>query len=190
MKIKYEHGGSVYADGGNMFETPIAKYKEVSGETRNVAMSGEVYESEIEDFVDYVHDFYEEEGFTKSQVKEAVDKYLSELDTQMTWGGGDSLDRERVYPKLAFESLKDNLKKGLITPSEFESMKKDAEKKYGVNLAKGGSMSSGHEVGDTVTFNSVLGGTKTGTIISKMGDEGFRVRIGDGFATIKKSAIV
>lgn len=51
-------------------------------------------------------------------------------------------------------------------------------------------MSSGYEVGDTVTFNSVLGGTKTGTIISKMGDEGFRVRIGDGFATIKKSAIV
>jgi len=49
---------------------------------------------------------------------------------------------------------------------------------------------STYEIGDTVTFNSVLGGTKTGTIISKMGDEGFRVQIGDGFATIKKSAIV
>jgi hypothetical protein len=51
-------------------------------------------------------------------------------------------------------------------------------------------MSSGHEVGDTVTFNSVMGGTKTGTIISKMGEEGFRVQVGNGFATIKKSAIV
>ena len=54
----------------------------------------------------------------------------------------------------------------------------------------GGSMTSGHEVGDTVTFNSVMGGTKTGTIISKMGEEGFRIQVGNGFATVKKSAIV
>jgi hypothetical protein len=59
-----------------------------------------------------------------------------------------------------------------------------------MRFAHGGSMSSGHEVGDTVTFNSVMGGTKTGTIISKMGEEGFRVQVGNGFATIKKSAIV
>lgn len=187
---KMAMGGSMYADGGNMFETPIAKYKEVSGETRNVAMSGEVYESEIEDFVDYVHDFYEEEGYTKAQVRNAVNKYLDELDTQMTWGGGDSLDRERVFPTLAFESLKDNLKKGLITPSEFETMKKEAENKYGVKLGNGGSMKSGHAVGDTVTFNSVMGGTKTGEIVSTLGDDGYRIKTEDGFAMVKKSAIV
>ena len=36
----------------------------------------------------------------------------------------------------------------------------------------------------------VMGGTKTGTIISKMGEEGFRIQVGNGFATVKKSAIV
>jgi len=57
-------------------------------------------------------------------------------------------------------------------------------------MAHGGSKPSSYEIGDTVTFNSVLGGTKTGTIFYKIYDEGFRIKTADGFATVKKSAIV
>jgi len=261
---KYGHGGSMYADGGNMFETPIAKYKEVSGKVvGSVPVSEEVYSSQVKDFVNYVYEVYEEYGFTKKQVKEAVDKYIKELGYQFTWGGGDSLDRERVYEYLKNPNLQGiknpsfanggkidpidmaeieksaifYTEKGKWSPeptiekfekeiSEYEQTKRSLENneirpsqvigtgyksqyarplafrwleeriliaKRAIEILKermGDSMSSKHEVGDTVTFNSVLGGTKTGTIISKMGDEGFRVRIGDGFATIKKSAIV
>ena len=56
--------------------------------------------------------------------------------------------------------------------------------------AHGGSMSSSYEAGDKVTFKSVMGGTKTGLIVSKLGEDGFRIKTEDGFATVKKSAIV
>lgn len=261
---KYGHGGSMYADGGNMFETSIAKYKEVSGKVvGSVPVSEEVYSSQVKDFVDYVYEVYEEYGFTKKQVKEAVDKYIKELGYQFTWGGGDSLDRERVYEYLKNPNLQGiknpsfanggkidpidmaevessaifYTEKGKWSPEptvekfenqirEYQEMKRALDNKEirpsqvigtgikpqyvrplayrwieertliakrAIEILKermGDSMSSTYEVGDTVTFNSVLGGTKTGTIISKMGDEGYRVRIGDGFATIKKSAIV
>jgi hypothetical protein len=35
-----------------------------------------------------------------------------------------------------------------------------------------------------------MGGTKTGAIVSKLGEDGFRIKTEDGFATVKKSAIV
>jgi hypothetical protein len=35
-------------------------------------------------------------GFTKTQIKKAVDQYIDELSKSSTWGYGDSLDRERV----------------------------------------------------------------------------------------------
>ena len=57
-------------------------------------------------------------------------------------------------------------------------------------MAHGGSMSSSHEVGDTVTFNSVMGGMKTGEILSTLGADGYRIKTEDGFAMVKKSAIV
>lgn len=367
-KNKLAHGGSMYSGGGNMFEKPIAMYREVSGKTRSLPQSTEVYESEINRFIDYVHDFYEEEGYSKAEVKTAVNKYLNDLGNQDTYGGGDSIDREKVYKYLESDSLEKSYKSGLITQSEYEQMKSQKDKKYATGgsmyagggkipsrpflveikplfkgeepqivrispdglgeftagytiyadanstrkvgyLAKhemeskiengeykiisdskmahggsmyakgggvekpkdfktyawktkqdvikdnyeiyedeemteievidyykerikrgydyavqiytkgknpkqifrsqtfdetldeyydesdskyahGGSMSSSHEVGDTVTFNSVMGGTKTGTIISKMGEEGFRIQVGNGFATVKKSAIV
>lgn len=170
MKIKYEHGGTMYADGGNMFETPIAKYKEVSGKVvGSVPVSEEVYSSQVKDFVDYVYEVYEDYGFTKKQVKEAVDKYIKELGYQFTWGGGDSLDRERVYEYLRNPNLQ-----GIKNPS----------------FANGGSMSKSYEIGDIISFNSVMGGTKTGAIVSKLGEDGFRIKTEDGFATVKKSAIV
>lgn len=170
MKIKYEHGGSMYANGGNMFETPIAKYKEVSGKVvGSVPVSEEIYSSRVKDFVEYVYEVYEDYGFTKKQVKEAVDKYINELGNQFTWGGGDSLDRERVYEYLRNPNLQ-----GIKNPS----------------FANGGSMSKSYEIGDIISFNSVMGGTKTGAIVSKLGEDGFRIKTEDGFATVKKSAIV
>jgi hypothetical protein len=160
----------MYADGGNMFETPIAKYKEVSGKVvGSVPVSEEVYSSQVKDFVEYVYEVYEDYGFTKKQVKEAVDKYIKELGYQFTWGGGDSLDRERVYEYLRNPNLQ-----GIKNPS----------------FANGGSMSKSYEIGDIISFNSVMGGTKTGAIVSKLGEDGFRIKTEDGFATVKKSAIV
>lgn len=278
---KMAHGGSMYADGGNMFEKPIAMYREVSGKTRNLPQSTEVYESEINRFIDYVHDFYEEEGYSKAEVKSAVNKYLADLGNQDTYGGGDSIDREKVYKYLEKDSLEKSFKSGLITQGEYEQLKSQKETKYahggsmyaggGTLLSKikvgniiptsvgnfeiielqentaltslntydggfsyfkvkdengkikyikisrenqpkmylndgalynsswenakqifahGGSMSSSHEAGDKVTFKSVMGGTKTGLIVSKLGEDGFRIKTEDGFATVKKSAIV
>jgi hypothetical protein len=168
--MRFAHGGSMYADGGNMFETPIAKYKEVSGKVvGSVPVSEEIYSSQVKDFVEYVYEVYEDYGFTKKQVKEAVDKYIKELGYQFTWGGGDSLDRERVYEYLRNPNLQE-----IKNPS----------------FANGGSMSKSYEIGDIISFNSVMGGTKTGAIVSKLGEDGFRIKTEDGFATVKKSAIV
>jgi hypothetical protein len=62
-----------------------------------------VREIEILSFVDYVYEFYNEDtGFYKIQgltlliVVEAIKAYLRSLDENVTWGGGDSIDRERV----------------------------------------------------------------------------------------------
>ena len=55
------------------------------------------------DFVAYVDSFYNEKsgvypikGMTNTMVLNAVQKYINSLNDEVTWGGGDSLDRERV----------------------------------------------------------------------------------------------
>ena len=55
------------------------------------------------DFVAYVDSFYNEKsgvypikGMTNTMVLNAVQKYIASLNEEVTWGGGDSLDRERV----------------------------------------------------------------------------------------------
>ena len=55
------------------------------------------------DFVAYVDSFYNEKsgiypikGMTDTMVLNAVQKYINSLNDEVTWGGGDSLDRERV----------------------------------------------------------------------------------------------
>ena len=58
------------------------------------------------EFVAYVDDFYNEKsgiypikGMTNSMVIKAVQKYIKQLGDRTdtaSWGGGDSLDRERV----------------------------------------------------------------------------------------------
>ena len=55
----------------------------------------------FEEFIEYVLSFYGNEGLypqgrTKEQVAYATLYYLDSCNDQITWGNGDSLDRERV----------------------------------------------------------------------------------------------
>jgi hypothetical protein len=89
------------------------KLVKILSEGGYMAKGGEVYlpvsknisDEEIKEFVDYVYKFYGKGGtyaddlnggFTKTQIKKAVDQYIDELSKSSTWGYGDSLDRERV----------------------------------------------------------------------------------------------
>ena len=82
---------SKYANGGNVdLYLPVGK---------------KVSQKEIDEFVDYVNDFYGKKGiyaddlnggFTKSKIREAVMTYLNRLNSGETWGYADSVDRERV----------------------------------------------------------------------------------------------
>lgn len=89
------------------------------GFDNNSNPTGEDYDG-IDKFVDYVNDFYGKQGiyasdfsnngFTKEEIKEAIDKYISDIDKRdddnFTWGGGDSIDRERVRQYLQPNGLK------------------------------------------------------------------------------------
>lgn len=109
----------VYATGGS-----------TDGSDIYVPVNKEVSKERIDDFVNYVEMFYGKDedamgkdGYTKAQIRTAVKKYLMDLDAQKayTWGNGDSLDRERVFPYLMNPS-----QKGIKNPS----------------FAKGGGLSS------------------------------------------------
>tara|TARA_E500000331_G_C17063119_1_gene629132 strand:+ start:31 stop:279 length:249 start_codon:yes stop_codon:yes gene_type:complete len=60
----------------------------------------------IEDFIDYIYSFYNivdglypVYGCSKTKIKDAIHEYWRQLEdntSTMTWGYGDSLDRERV----------------------------------------------------------------------------------------------
>jgi len=106
-------------------------YRPLSGKiSAKATISYDVPKEEFDQFVNYVYDVYEEEGYNKSQVRVAVKKYLKDLEGEFTWGGGDSLDRERVY-----EYLKNPNQKGIVNPF----------------LAKGGLMARGGK-----TYNQLL----------------------------------
>jgi len=56
----------------------------------------------LKQFVNYCNDFYGMGGlydmaFTKKEIAHAVDIYFGRMSDQVTWGGGDTVDRERVY---------------------------------------------------------------------------------------------
>jgi hypothetical protein len=91
-KKKFAHGGEV-------------------GSGKRVAESVELSKREINDFVEYVYEFYEEDGYTKTQVRSAVNKYVEALGTQFFWGGGDSFDRE-----ITAQFLYNPNQKGLQNP--------------------------------------------------------------------------
>ena len=63
----------------------------------------EVAVSEVVDFITYVESFYGNVpdavypiGATPKMIIAATSKYIKSLNDKVTWGGGDSLDRERV----------------------------------------------------------------------------------------------
>jgi len=104
-KGKMELGGGLPSGS----EQHYVNYYLGSGTAQGIFEHGGGVESvprkEYIEFVDYVNEFYGKDGiyadqlnggFTKSQIKVAVVKYFSTFDKNRTWGGGDSLDRERV----------------------------------------------------------------------------------------------
>ncbi len=108
--------GKRYDKGGAM-KNKMAKGGKT--ESKSVAVSKTISGNEINLFIDYCYGFYGKGGtyadelnggLTKAQVKTAVMKYLDQLDSNPTWGGGDSLDRERV--RLIFDKNYSLLKKG------------------------------------------------------------------------------
>ena len=63
----------------------------------------EVIVSEVVDFIAYVESFYGNVpnavypiGAIPKMIFAATSKYINSLNDKVTWGGGDSLDRERV----------------------------------------------------------------------------------------------
>jgi hypothetical protein len=93
-----------YVRASAMKEFPNGKFAKGGQVEKAVTSTEYISKEEIKRFEDYVYDVYEEYGFTKPQVIQAVKKYVNHLEpnTQQafTWGGGDSLDRERVYEYL------------------------------------------------------------------------------------------
>jgi hypothetical protein len=79
------------------------------GIDKNLPVGQRVSSEKINKFIDYVYGFYGKGGIyardfngglTKAQIIKGVNEYLEELDQEKTWGGGDSLDRERVREYL------------------------------------------------------------------------------------------
>lgn len=82
-------------------------------------VSEELRKADIDQFIEYVNSFYGKDedamgkdGYTKAQIKTAINKYVSDLGKEFTWGYGDSLDRERVY-----EYLRNPKQSGIVNPS-------------------------------------------------------------------------
>jgi hypothetical protein len=83
----------------------VLKKYVIGGDVEYVSVSEKISKKEKESFLEYVNEYYGKKGiyadqlnggFTKAELKKSVDKYLKELGNSKTWGGGDSLDRERV----------------------------------------------------------------------------------------------
>jgi|TARA_A100000171_G_C2111780_1_gene135452 hypothetical protein len=55
----------------------------------------------IKEFIKYCLDFYGKGGihnlnYTKKQIATGVDAYFKNMNDDINWGGGDTIDRERV----------------------------------------------------------------------------------------------
>jgi hypothetical protein len=75
------------------------------GAVEYLPVSQKISKQEQDEFLQYVNKFYGKNGlyaddlnggFTKAELKTAINKYFSELNSASTWGYGDSFDRERV----------------------------------------------------------------------------------------------
>ena len=87
---------------------------EEGGKINYVPVSKKISQKEIQEFEQYVDTFYGkkgiyasdlEGGFSKEEIKNAVNRYLLALNQQDTYGNGDSLDRERVQEFLFDKDL-------------------------------------------------------------------------------------
>lgn len=161
---KYAHGGSMYAGGGYIRPSYDTK---VSGKYDFKTNTGVGYEIAVV-------------GFERK----------NDDSDSLYFDDSESTAKKELGSIIIKNNSWKNLSKGKTIIATSGTGINGKLTRIGNLYGNGGSMSSSHEVGDTVTFNSVMGGTKTGTIVSKMGEEGFRVQVGNGFATIKKSAIV
>lgn len=69
----------------------------------NQAKQHPITEQELLDFTAYVKDFYDNQYDVEEIILCTID-YLTDIyyigQDDFTWGGGDSLDRERVYIRL------------------------------------------------------------------------------------------
>jgi len=159
---QYAHGGSMYAGGGKIDPIDMA----------------EVESSAI---------FYTEKG--KWSPEPTVEKFENQIREYQEMKR--ALDNKEIRPSRVIGT---GYKPQYVRPLAYRWIEeRTLIAKRAIEILKermGGAKSSSHEVGDTVTFNSVMGGTKTGTIVSKIGEEGFRIKTDNGFATVKKSAIV
>jgi len=101
------------------FEKPIGKIVPVLSK-----------EEERDEFVEYVSGFYGKDGiykndynggFTKSEIEDAVDKYMNNKNT--VWGGGDSTDRELMRDRYLIK------KESNTKPEKTEKAKKPKKAK-------------------------------------------------------------
>ena len=100
-------------DYGNTFKYSVVRTNETKTkmakgavvDSYSVAADKKINPLEINEFISYCNEFYGKAGvyrkdfnggFSVTEIKRAVIKYIEELGKQKTWGDGDSLDRERV----------------------------------------------------------------------------------------------
>jgi|TARA_R110000803_G_scaffold104368_4_gene172585 hypothetical protein len=76
----------------------------------NAIQNAKEFGQELEVFTNYVNTFYGQGGIyakhdhaTIDQIQAAIMTYITTLTDLVTWGGGDSLDRERVSMILTDE---------------------------------------------------------------------------------------
>jgi len=132
----------------------------------NVATNTKINPLEINEFVSYCNDFYGKNGvysqdlnggFSATEIKKAVIKYIAELGKQKTWGDGDSLDRERVREILqpSYKMAKGGRTKRSISKDEISEIVAHVK---GDKYAHGGRVMSMEQqaaeaVGDDVWFS-------------------------------------
>jgi hypothetical protein len=213
---EYAHGGSMYADGGLIayanadMESEIGRFSSLA-EAKKFAKANkwrydsisfqdpnndEILVSKEDSFqdIDWLFSGKMAHGGSVNGGKQIK---LRELDSGKitTWTLSEIISRineDNYDDNLAYdesdwqEGFKETLE------GQFYSLYDKNGNPLNDNLimAHGGTMTHSHEAGDKVTFKSVMGGTKTGLIVSKLGEDGFRIKTEDGFATVKKSAIV
>lgn len=125
---------------------------------------GEVFnripEASKKKFIDYVYAFYgkdgiyaeqfDNDGFKREEIEKAVNKYLKEV-TPTNWGGGDTIDRERVRTILEEKSfevggtiigLENPLLQGVVDMNYTDLVGETPAMSSGEMFAKGGELLS------------------------------------------------